>query len=85
MIIEVDLASVPPNVQLLNAEDVTSFKLVTRGEHAFVQRDTLISLAGEHGSSPQWRADLDQMFSYAASQGWANDEGAIRAHIENRS
>jgi len=84
MIIEVDLTTVPPRTTLSDVDDITSLKVVTRGEHAFVARDTFVDLAGLRGSDPEWLARLDGMLSYAASKGWTDEHGAVRAHVEHQ-
>ncbi|HWI71348.1 MAG TPA: hypothetical protein VNT55_05305 [Baekduia sp.] len=83
MIIDVDLTVVPPAVSLTEADDFKAFKIVTRGEHGFVARETLVALAGERGSDPAWLERLDAMLAYAASKGWADAAGATRAHVEH--
>ena len=83
MIIEVDLTTVPPRTTLHDVDDFTSLKVVTRGEHAFITRDTFVDLAERRGSDPEWLSRLDGMLSYAASKGWTDDRGAVRAHVEH--
>jgi hypothetical protein len=51
-------------------------------DHAFIDRAALEGLAGDHAQEPDWQRSLESMLSYAASKGWTNDNGAIRAHIE---
>ncbi len=82
MIIEVDLRQVPPALSLREPDDFTSFTLRARGQHAFVDRETLLALAGDRALDPGWVAQLDAMLAYAASRGWVDDAGATRAHIE---
>jgi hypothetical protein len=55
---------------------------LARGAHAFVGRDQLVALAGEHGRDPRWLESLDAMLGYAVSKGWVDDAGAARAHVE---
>jgi hypothetical protein len=82
VIIDVDLTAVPPTISLLEPDDLTSFSVRARGEHAFVDRGTLIALAGERANDAAWLERLDKMLAYAASKGWADESGRTRAHIE---
>jgi hypothetical protein len=52
------------------------------GEHAWLDPAAVTALAGEVGQ--RWRADFDAMIAYAASKGWTDDGGRVRAHIERR-
>jgi hypothetical protein len=82
VIIEVDLRAVPPGLALLEPDDFTSFTLRARGRHSFIGRETLLALAGDRALDPPWVKQLDTMLAYAASQGWVDEAGATRAHIE---
>ena len=84
MIVDVDLSVVPPAVTLLEAEDFKAFKIVARGDHGRVDRDTLIALAGARATDPAWVEQLDGMLAYAASKGWT-DAAGTRAHVEHAS
>ncbi len=83
MIIDVDLTSVPPRISLREADDFKSFKLLAHGEHAFVDRETLLAMDGARAQDADWVAALDGMLAFAASKGWVNDDGETRAHIEH--
>jgi hypothetical protein len=85
VIIEVDLRFVPPAISLLEPDDFTSLKLQTRGEHSFLDRETLLALAEDRALDPSWVHQLDAMLGYAASRGWVNEAGATRAHVEHIS
>jgi hypothetical protein len=52
------------------------------GEHLFIGRGALRSLAGERAISPSWLEGFEAMVSYAESKGWVDGEGRIRAHVE---
>ena len=51
------------------------------GEHVWVSPDWLRAASGL-AADPDWTAGFAQMVGFAAKQGWVNDAGAIRAHIE---
>ncbi|WP_327048241.1 hypothetical protein OG320_10385 [Microbispora sp. NBC_01189] len=68
---------------LHDAEDFTALKVTARREdHVWLTREDIIRLAGDHGRDPEWRGRLDRMLEYAASKGWVDDAGAVRAHVE---
>jgi hypothetical protein len=83
MQIEIDLSTVPPTTTLCDPDDFKGFKVVVRGDDAFVSPDALRALAGDRADDPQWTAQLDGMIGYAASKGWIREsDGAIQAHVE---
>jgi hypothetical protein len=82
VIIEVDLQGVPPALALLEPDDFTSFTLRARGRHAFIDRETLLALADDRAQDETWVKRLDTMLADAAAQGWVDEAGATRAHIE---
>jgi hypothetical protein len=49
------------------------------GEHAWIAVDALVGLAGPMADE-QWREQLAGMAAYAASRGWVDSEGRLRAH-----
>jgi hypothetical protein len=49
--------------------------------HVFVTVEALVGLAGARGRNPDWRNSLQAMLDYAASHGWVDDAGRVRAHI----
>jgi hypothetical protein len=51
------------------------------GEHVFVAPDTVRALAGE-AVTPEWEERFAGMVGYAASKGWLDEVGRIRAHVE---
>jgi hypothetical protein len=49
------------------------------GDHVWVARAWL----DQHGRIDEaWRAGLQKMLDYAASSGWVDERGAVRAHID---
>lgn len=50
-------------------------------EHLWVLPETLLALAGPLAEDAQWRRQYDAMVAYAASKGWTDDDGRIRAHV----
>jgi hypothetical protein len=67
-----DLARATANVGALDAD----------GEHLFVGRGELRSLAGDRAISPSWLEGFETMVGYAESKGWVDGEGRVRAHVE---
>jgi hypothetical protein len=49
--------------------------------HAWVSPAALRRLAPQ-AAQPDWEEGFGQMLAYAASKGWTDAEGAVRAHIE---
>ncbi|MFL5846911.1 MAG: hypothetical protein ACJ762_19685 [Solirubrobacteraceae bacterium] len=83
MIVEVDLAAVPPTTVLREPDDFTSFKVVVRaGDAAWVPRDALLALAGDRAAESEWTDQLGAMLEYAATRGWIDEHGSVKAHIE---
>ncbi len=82
MIIEIDLRSVPPALALREPDDFSAFSVRALGQHAFVDREILLALAGDRVGDAGWVAQLDAMLGYAESRGWVDAAGATRAHIE---
>jgi hypothetical protein len=81
--IEIDLGTVPPLVTLEDPKDFTAFKVVVRDrEHAWVDAEQLVALAGELGASTAWLHELQCMLDFAREHGWMRDDGSIRGHVE---
>jgi hypothetical protein len=77
------MSTVPPAVELLDGDDLTSLKIVAaQAEHAYISPETLRELAGAAASNAEWAERFQSMLDYARSHGWARDDGAVRAHIE---
>ena len=75
--------SVPPAVELLDVDDLTSLKIVSaQPEHSYIAPETLRALAGDAVADPEWDERFQSMLEYARSHGWTRDDGAVRAHIE---
>lgn len=93
MIIAVELSG---NVALEDQDNFRAFKVVCAapigecekslgsvgrldGDHLWVSSAWL-----ESNGRPDeiWRTGLRKMIDYAASAGWTDDQGAVRAHIE---
>jgi hypothetical protein len=50
--------------------------------HAFVPISAVERLARERARRSDWTASLERMRAYAATHGWTDQDGAIRAHVE---
>lgn len=69
--------------ELREPGDFGSLKVVaSQPSHVWVTREELAGLAGERAEDPSWQEGLEKMFDYAASHGWLNEDGAVRAHVE---
>ena len=83
MRITIDMSSVPPAVELHDADDLTSLKIVSaQARRAYIAPGTLRELAGDAASDPEWEQRFQKMLEYAFANGWTRDDGAVRAHIE---
>jgi hypothetical protein len=81
MYLHVDPTQVPPVVEVRDSDDFTAFKVVIEvPEHAWIAPGALTELAGRAGD--EWRRNLAGMLAYAASKGWCDEAGRVRAHIE---
>jgi hypothetical protein len=49
--------------------------------HVFVDPAVLRALPGARPDDAEWSASLDAMLAYAASKGWTDDAGHVRAHV----
>jgi hypothetical protein len=50
-------------------------------DHVWVDRAALEALAGDLTQDAAWQRSLESMLTYAASKGWVDESGAIRAHV----
>lgn len=82
MYLRVDIGKVPPVVELCEQEDFTAFKVcVAAPSHAWVEPAELTAVAGRLDDAA-WQRRLDDMISHARTNGWLDDRGRIRAHLE---
>ena len=83
MYLELDLALVPPAIELREPDDFTAFKILVKPvDEAGVPLAVLRALAGKRAEDAEWQGNLERMLTYAAERGWIQDDGAIRAHVE---
>lgn len=54
---------------------------VVDGDHVFLDVARLRQLA-VHAPAAEWSAKFDGMIRFAASKGWCDAKGRIRAHVE---
>ncbi|MBS1895312.1 MAG: hypothetical protein JST59_28765 [Actinobacteria bacterium] len=81
MILRIDCKLTPPRVDLLEADDLTSFKtIVVVGRHSWVAPATLEALGPS--TDPAWRKGLSSMVEFAAEHGWTDERGRVRSHVE---
>jgi hypothetical protein len=97
VIVEIRAGTGEPEVELLEPDVFTAFKVVVRGEgpplaetavvarvddHAWIRIDALRELAGD-AATPAWEESLQGMLAFARSKGWVDEElAAVRAHVE---
>lgn len=82
MYLVVDAGQVPPVVEIREPDDFTSLKaVVVRTTHLWIDPTTLTTLAGR-AEDEGWKAQLARMIDYAASKGWLDEHGRMRAHVE---
>lgn len=84
MIISVDLTTIPPVLALDDADDMGAFSVrINTPDHTFVDREALVTLAGDRAANGDWSSGLEQMLAYARSKGWIREgDDAIQAHVE---
>lgn len=86
MEIHLDLSQVPPVIELREPDDFKRFSVSCEPvKDSYVSRAAVEELAGERAANPEWRRQLEAMLSYAGSEGWVREDGAIQAHVEWRS
>lgn len=82
MYIRIDPSQVPPTVELHEPAEFKAFKVVLANPlYAWVDPQTLSALAGRTADAA-WLEQLRGMLAYAKKQGWVDDEGRVRAHVE---
>jgi hypothetical protein len=52
------------------------------GNHVFIPRGILQSLAGHLAQDARWQIGFEKMIEFAVQSGWVDGSGAIRAHVE---
>ncbi|XPP26992.1 MAG: hypothetical protein ACNYNX_02080 [Leucobacter sp.] len=74
-------------VAVEGAEDLKSLsvRIESGSSHLWIRPEDIVALVGELGSDPQWSEQFAGMIAYAASKGWTDESGAVRAHIEQES
>lgn len=81
MRIVIDSRCVPPSTELEASEAFDSLSVhVHVPEHVWLDRETMVSLAGR-ACDAEWLAQLDAMIEFAASKGWMDESGRVRAHV----
>ena len=82
MYLHVDPTQVPPTVEVREPDDFKAFKVVIEvPEHAWIAPGLVTELSGR-GDDDEWRQNLAGMLAYAASKGWCDEAGRVRAHVE---
>ena len=82
MYVEIDAETLPPTLSLEAPDEFARLGVRVRiPRHVWLERDSLIALAGRAGDAT-WIEKLDGMLRYAADHGWIDDAGRVRAHVE---
>lgn len=82
MFIHIDLNNVPPSIRVRDPDDFQGFKVVIDvARHTWIAPEVVTQLAGRKDDE-EWKARLSTMLDFAASRGWLDDAGRIRAHVE---
>lgn len=82
MYIHVDTGQVPPVVELREPDNFTTLKaVVVTPSHVWIDPATLAELSGR-SEDENWCDRLTQMVTYADSNGWTDEHGRLRAHID---
>lgn len=85
MYLYVDAGHVPPTIELREADDFTSLRVVVvTDDHVWLDPAALAELAGRTGD-PAWEDQLTRMVGYADRMGWLDEHGRIRAHVDVQS
>lgn len=83
MYVELDLALVPPAIELREPDDFTAFKILVKPiDESGVLPAVLRALAGKRAEDAEWQGNFERMLASAAEHGWIQEDGAIRAHVE---
>lgn len=81
MIMRLDARSIPPTLELLEADDFDSLKtVVVVGSHNWVSPETLEELGTD--ADQAWCDQLAGMIAFAARHGWTDEHGRVRSHVE---
>jgi hypothetical protein len=80
VVLRIDLATAPPELTLVEPEDLKSFKTeVVLGSHTWIAPETLESLGPQDA---EWQEQLGATIAYAREHGWTDERGQVRAHVE---
>lgn len=83
MIIHIDLRCVPPACNIEAPNDFGDLRvMVTSSSHAFVSPQALDAMVDAEHKGDGWRRSFENMLEYAEANGWANELGQIRAHVD---
>jgi hypothetical protein len=69
--------------QLLNATVAKTGigTLDADGQHVWIARSALVQMGRQIGLDDAWENGVDDMVRYAATKGWVDDRGRVRAHV----
>lgn len=82
MYVHIDPSELPPVVRVCEPDDFKGFKVVLSvPEHVWIAPEVLTALAGRD-DDVEWKQNLAAMLEFAASRGWLDEAGRIRAHVE---
>lgn len=82
MYVKIDMSTVPPGVELHNADDFSDFRVITSvPSHVWLSPNAVADLAGRSDDT-SWNDRLADMVAYAREKGWVDNEGRVRAHVQ---
>lgn len=82
MYVKVDMSTIPPTAELCDADNFADFRVVASvPSHVWIDPDAVAELA-DRSEDISWNDRLADMVAYARDEGWVDDEGRVRAHVE---
>ena len=85
MYLYIDAGRVPPAVEVRDPGDFTSLSaVVVAPSHLWLDPAGLAELAGRTDDEA-WHGKLASMIAYAGRNGWLDEHGHVRAHVEVQS
>jgi len=82
MYVTVDLRELPPRLSLAEAEDFGSLDVrVVVPSDTVIVPSTLSSLVDGDAQTAEWARGFESMLAFAATRGWIDGSGRIRAHL----
>lgn len=82
MYVQIDMSTIPPSVELRDADDFSDFRVVASvPPHIWLAPDAIAELANRSDDTA-WNDRLADMVAYARDKGWVDTDGRVRAHVQ---